>query len=163
MRLLFYLLVLFSILYMYLYLRTPYVSPVLRPYVKAYLQDMKANGVDVSDYGRLPYVRLVPSSEQICGTDQAVGCSEGGRVRIMEYLPNDKFTEEQYYRVLVYHELGHALLGMPHTDEVLSIMNTYSDSTLAVIEQRWGYLHHQYVDYAHYMATHAELRVLSLP
>ena len=116
----------------------PYVDSTLTPYVNTYITDMVANGIFPKNYILLDSIITVPRTQVICSDSNTNGCSVGVcqkdntkryKIFVQQYSEEDSVSKTQYYRYLIYHELGHAIFGLKHYNSGIDIMNAYSDDS----------------------------------
>lgn len=101
------------------------VNHDLHSYVENFADEAKARGVDVSRSVSIQFVDSIQSDGP--RTEAAAICTTAG-VRVSEKFWEDSFWSEDTRRQVVYHELGHCLLGLEHEDrgrnpEAVSIMD----------------------------------------
>jgi len=128
---------------------TPYVNPTLKIYVDEYLKDMTNNGIDVSAYYQLDSIKIVSATCVICNNYDAVGCYEDTKklVSIKEPYNDNSKDPDMYYRYTVYHELGHAVLKLPHNTFRFSIMNSTEILPMRIYRDIFPKLVNEYSDY----------------
>lgn len=90
------------------------VNPELKPYVDSFFADAKKNGLTISP------PNLIVRLEQI---GDICGVSKGYELPIVsidiDFFEGCKMENREDYIILaVYHELGHALLGLEHTKKL---------------------------------------------
>lgn len=130
-------------------LNLPYISPELRPFVDEFILDMDSNHIPITRISNLDSIIIVPDDMLICGdtwesVDEAIGCSSGFRVQIKR--EREDFPETNtYLRFMVYHELGHAILNLPHDNSCLQIMNSSIDPYITEYDKYWPSLHQQFI------------------
>ena len=131
-------------------LKLPYISPELLKPVLSFIDDMTAEGVDVSDIERLDSIIIVPDVQCLCKTKYAIGCSDEKLVQIKR-LWYFSFYQNAYYRTIIWHELGHAILRLPHYDDGgLHIMNSFIDPDMLMYDRYWPLFRTGYIRYYWY-------------
>jgi hypothetical protein len=115
----------------------PDIDPVLEPHVNAWQELMLDQGLDVSrPFSRLRSIDLTDLEPGIAGVSH-IGAN---RIRISDQvLDLGDFT----LRAAVYHELGHSVFGLKHSDEI-SIMY-YQALSESYYQQNWNELENEYV------------------
>lgn len=131
------------------HIKSPYVSPILKPYVIEYLNDMNTRGINTHNYYTLDSIKVAAKGEVICGDSSAVGCYEAGveKVSIRMPLGEDIKDTDEYYRLTIYHELGHAILKLKHATYDFAIMNPYKFLNLWTYRECWPHLVNDYSRY----------------
>lgn len=113
-----------------------YIDEEIRPYFNSFMIEAKNRGYNIS----------FKSSLKLSKISYAGFCYSDGSIDInIDLWPVLSDIERNW---LVYHELGHCLLNLPHIDEDLNgcpdnIMNTFMFNPslcLHQIEGRWDYL-----------------------
>jgi hypothetical protein len=138
---------------------TPYIDSALRPIVRDYLDTLKSHGLDISRFYRLDSILLVNDSQIICEDSTAIGCCDGHIVRIKR-VPFIEWEDPQFYmKILVYHELGHCILRLPHHELFPAIMNSSMDKPLSHYKHMWSYYTEEYFAYITYINQHPQLRL----
>ncbi len=126
-----------------------YIDPELRPFVMDYLDTMMKAGVDVSAISELDSIILVDDSVFICNDSLAIGCADNNKIRIKREL-NYLIFGDDYLKVIVYHEMGHAVLKLPHTNFYLHIMYETMLVNVSDYIKYWRYFYRSYLDYYFY-------------
>jgi hypothetical protein len=123
----------------------PYVDSRLRKYVDTYLDDMNKRGVDVSPYNCLDSILLVSVNTPICDDSHAIGCCDGKIVKVKFFTDVVYHDSSQYLQLLVYHELGHCMLHLPHENTEPSIMNSVENRPSSFYFEHWDYYIKEYI------------------
>lgn len=129
-----------------------YISPELKPHVKHYLEEMMAQGVNVYGIGLLDSIIVVPDSAKVCESYDAIGCSFGGSVKVKKgrgYYTNPQL----YWRLMMYHELGHAILKLPHSNFYFHIMYPSILEDIEIYEANWVLFLKAYVEYQRFCSS----------
>lgn len=125
--------------------RQPYVDPMLEVPVRIFLNDMRSEGIDVSYYYNLDSIILVPKNEVICDAEAALGCCFMNVVKIKLSDTEEIRDSLTYYNTVLYHELGHCVLGLPHNGNSPSLMNatrTFHEKDYTI---HWKALRQEYI------------------
>lgn len=130
-------------------LKMPYISPELLKPVLEFVSDMEREGIDISGIEKLDSIIIVPNSRVICESRDAIGCAWRKSVCIKKYW-SFKFLDAVYFKVLIYHELGHAILKLRHFSGRFHLMNPSLHGDLTFYEVLWPYLKNEYIRYYHY-------------
>jgi len=126
--------------------RTPFITNELKPYVEEYLRTMLLNKINVDEFFEIDSILLVPMDRIICGSEEMIGCAYGDKVLIKmgySYIAYGDF----YIKVLLYHELGHRVLGLPHSNFEAHIMYPTPNPRYSLYIYNWGRFFKSYVDY----------------
>lgn len=126
-----------------------YISPELRPIVEDYLKVMSGANVDISRYNKIDSILLVDSAKIICNTDGAIGCSFQGVVQIKK-TGQYYFFGDEYLKVMIYHEMGHELLSLPHSNFYSHIMFPIIHENILFYTFNWDKLLKSYINYIKY-------------
>lgn len=97
------------------------VDPLLEPYYLSFIKEGKDRGYDYSG-GFIKITFDAGEDENIYGASKRTGVDNVYVVRINPYKW-DKL-EEHEKEMIVFHELGHAILKHKHDEDLLSIMKT---------------------------------------
>ena len=129
--------------------RMPYIHPVLKPYVIEWYRDMNSRGINLVHFSELDSVKLVPAWSVICGNPDAIGCYDSDVNTITVRVPyGDNLSDrDMYYRMTLYHELGHGVLKLPHNTFRFSIMSPGQSAPQWVYRDVWSKLVREYVDF----------------
>lgn len=128
-----------------------YVHPTLAPLIKEFLTDMKARGIDTKHYSDLDSINLVGKFVKICDDENAIGCYDPSNNKITIRIPVTADTQDlsMYYRLTLYHEMGHGVLKMKHNVDNWSIMNPVKFMPLWVYRDVWTKLVNEYSTFYH--------------
>jgi hypothetical protein len=124
--------------------RCNYVDHRLAPYLSEFMHDMVAAGIDTSKLCTIDSIILMPGIYFYIDADRLVGYSYGnGNVAIATadvWFGDD----DQYYRTVLWHELGHALFDFDHDDNGYQIMNT-EQNVQVYYRNLWGGIRSKYI------------------
>ncbi len=123
-----------------------YVEPELRPIVEEYLKEMLKNNISIAKMDFIDSIILVDNKTIICGSETAIGCSYNGMVRIKKNIQYSFFGKD-YLKVMVYHELGHALLSLPHSNFFNHVMFPVIHENIDYYIFNWDKFFKSYVTY----------------
>jgi hypothetical protein len=138
---------------------TPYIDSTLRPIVAAYLDEMKMYDICVDRFYTLDSIVLVKTTTQICDEDNAIGCCDGRVVHVKYFNDAEMHDKDFYLKILIYHELGHCVLQLPHHRAVTSIMNPSNDRPMSVYKSHWDYYLGEYINFYYYVQAHPALKL----
>jgi len=116
------------------------IDPVMQPMIDQFMDDAHAYDADTSRAG---YLRIAEFAE--IGRDQVVGvCSEytfsNGELSYLQVTIRPDFAERldsPSYAGLMYHELGHCILNLEHSETGIMAPVMYSES---YYEENWDEL-----------------------
>lgn len=104
----------------------------LAKYINKFVDDGKAQGVDVVPHMSNPKLVVQIASLKTVGSSTIGLCESGGGLRRVTFDTTFwNSTSETQREILVHHELGHCVLGRPHTSAKLS--NGYAASIMTPI------------------------------
>jgi hypothetical protein len=122
---------------------------------------MTQHGVDVSRFYKLDSIVMVPSTTRICDNETAVGCCDGKVIHVRFANDVEYHDKSAYLHTVVYHELGHCVLRLPHHEVKSSIMNPVLDRPSWFYRENWDYYMSEFFDYIAYINAHPNLKVFT--
>lgn len=115
----------------------PKIDIELKPYVKEFLREAEHWRIPTDHYAcikKIAFVDEIPRHEK----DSIVG--QYDPVDEVIYIKN-AYKDPRYVRLVVFHELGHAVFNLNHVKSKLSIMNPYLKyEFIEVYYNEWDYL-----------------------
>lgn len=97
------------------------VDPALEVYIESFFNEAQLRGIDI------PHENLIV---EFGVTDHTGLSHKRGNQRIITIDPAYKTKIYQHVELVVYHEMGHALLGLRHIEDHDAIMNAHPRQSL---------------------------------
>ena len=122
----------------------PYIDPYIKPYVEHWIQQAQKRNIDISPLYQLDSIVLQPFP-----TPHTLGMCYLGERKIGIISPEGEASgfSKFHYLVIIYHELGHCVLGRYHTCDRLAIMNPHlKTSSIKTYFKYWNYIVDDYWD-----------------
>lgn len=122
----------------YLFQPLPYIDPSIRPYVEHWVDEAQKRNIDISKLYQLDSIVI-----QEFPTPNTLGMCYLGQRKIGIIAPTGQASQfsKFHYLVIIYHELGHCVLGRHHTCDRLAIMNPH----LPVSDMKPHFVYWEYI------------------